>query len=107
MALYMAQVAYTAEGWATLVQNPQNRAAVVRPVFEALGGKLIGWWLTFGDYDAVVVYDLPDNVAAAALAIGVAAGGAVKAVKTSPLLTGEEMVDALRKAPQSGYRPPQ
>lgn len=107
MALYMAQVSYTPEAWTTLVQSPQNRAEAVRPIFESMGGTLIGWWLAFGEYDAVVIYELPDNVAAAALAIAVAAGGAVKGVKTTPLLTGEQMVEALRKVPQSGYRPPQ
>lgn len=107
MALYMAQLSYTSEALATLVQSPQNRAETARSLLGALNGTLIGWWLSFGEYDVVTIYELPGNVAAAALAIAVAAGGAVKAVKTTPLLTGEEMVEALREVPQAGYRPPQ
>lgn len=106
MALYMFQMAYTPEAWAALVQNPQNRAEVSRRLPEALGGRQLGFWLTFGEYDLVAIYEVPDNVTAAALAMGIAAGGAARATKMTPLLTGEEMVEALRRAPQTGYRPP-
>ncbi len=106
MALYLFQMAYTPEAWAALVQNPQNRAEVSRLLPEALGGRQIGFWLSFGEYDLVAIYEVPDNVTMAALAAAIAAGGAARTTKTTPLLTGEEMVEALRKAPQSGYQPP-
>jgi len=106
MALYMLQMAYTAEAWAALVKNPQNRAEVSARLPEGLGGRQIGFWHTFGEYDLVAIYEVSDNVTAAALAAGIAAGGAARATKMTPLLTGEEMVEALRKAPQSGYQPP-
>jgi uncharacterized protein with GYD domain len=95
MALYIAQVAYNTEGWAALVRNPQDREAALRPMFAALGRRRTGSWLTFGEYDAVVRYELPDNVAAAALGIAVAAGGAVKAVKTAVLATCRNRREAI------------
>jgi uncharacterized protein with GYD domain len=106
MARYLMQVAYTPEAWATLVQNPQNRMDAVRPVVERLGGKIEGAWMAFGDYDVIVVTQMPDNVSAAAFSIAATAGGALKACKTTPLLDFEEGVEAMRKASQASYRPP-
>jgi len=48
---------------------------------------------------------MPDNVAAAAFAIAVAAGGACHNVKTTPLLAFEEGMEAMKKAGDSGYKP--
>jgi uncharacterized protein with GYD domain len=63
-------------------------------------------WVSFGDYDVVVLMQLPDNVSAAAFSIAVSAGGAVRAVKTTPLMSVEEGMDAMRRAGQVGYKPP-
>ena len=99
MPLYMYQAAYTSEAWASLVKNPQNRIdAVGRQNCEAVGGKLIGAWLCFGEYDAVFIADLPDNECMSAIALAVAAGGSIKASKTTVLMTGAEGVGALKKA---------
>lgn len=106
MAYYMVQVAYTAEACAALVKNPQNRVEAVRPAVERLGGTIEGAWFAFGEYDVVVIVQFPDNVSAAALSLAVAAGGALKAQKTTPLLTVEEAMEAMRKAGGSGYQPP-
>jgi len=103
----MVQVAYTTEAMATLVKNPQNRLESIRPVIEKLGGKVESAWLSFGEYDALVICSLPDNVTAAAFAWAVGAGGAVRASKTTPLLSGNEGIELMKKAAQAGYRPPQ
>jgi uncharacterized protein with GYD domain len=105
MPHYLQQVAYSREGWQALVANPQNRIEAVRPAIEKLGGKIESAWFSFGDYDIVVITDLPDNVSAAAIAIAFAAGGACKSVHTTPLISPEEAVQAVRKAGESGYRP--
>lgn len=106
MASYMIQVAYTPKAWETLVKNPQNRMEAVRPAVERLGGRVEGSWLSFGEYDAVVIAQMPDNVSAAALSIAFSAGGALRASKTTPLMTAEEGLEAMRKASGAGYRPP-
>ena len=105
MPLYLTQVAYTQEAWQALVSNPQNRMEAIRPAIEKLGGKIINGYFAFGDYDIVSITEMPDNVSAAAMAIAFAAGGACKSVKTTPLMTTAEGIDALKKAAQSGYRP--
>ncbi len=99
MPLYMYQAAYTPESWAAQMKNPQNRVeAVGRQMCEAVGGKLVGGWLCFGDYDVVIIADLPNNESMAAIALAAGAGGAIKASKTTVLITGTEGVGALKKA---------
>jgi uncharacterized protein with GYD domain len=99
MAIYMYQAAYTAESWAAQVKKPENRVeAVGRKACEAVGGKLLGGWYCFGDYDLVIVADVPDNESMTAIAVAIAAGGAIKSSKTTVLMTGTEIVGALKKA---------
>ncbi len=99
MPLYMYQAAYTPESWAAQIKNPQNRVETVgRQACEAAGGKLVGGWLCFGDYDLVIIADVPNNESMAAIALAIGAGGAIKASKTTVLMTGTEGVTALEKA---------
>jgi uncharacterized protein with GYD domain len=106
MPLFMIQSAFTADAWAILAKTPQNRAEAVRPAIEQIGGKLISYYFSFGEYDSVVIADLPDNPTAAAASIAAAAGGAIKAINTTPLMTVEEGMEAMRTAGEGGYRPP-
>ncbi len=106
MPSYLIQGAYTPDAWAALVKQPQNRVEAVRPVVEKLGGKLQHAWLAFGEDAIVFVVEMPENTAAAAFAMAIAAGGALKAFKTTPLLSVEEGVEAMRKAQGAGYHRP-
>ena len=72
-----------------------------------LGGKVIGGWFSYGEYDVVLVTELPDNVSAAAFAVAAAAGGGLKANKTTPLLNADETLQMLSRAGKTGYRPPE
>ncbi len=99
MPLYMYQAAYTPESWAAQIKNPQNRVeTVARKVCKAAGGKLVGGWLCFGDYDLVIIVDAPNNESMAAIALAAGAGGAFKASKTTVLMTATDGVGALKKA---------
>jgi uncharacterized protein with GYD domain len=104
MPQYLQQISYTPEGWQALVKNPQDRIEAVRPAIEKLGGKIEGAWFAFGDHDIVLIVNMPTNVEVAAFAIAVAGGGACKSVKTTPLLSTAEAVEAMKKAAGSGYR---
>ena len=101
MPSYLVQVSYTSEAIAALAKNPQNRTDVVRKSVQNLGGKLVGSWMSFGDYDVVLIIEMPDNVSAAALALAAAGGGSLKSIKTTPLLTAETAGDS-----RSGVLPP-
>jgi uncharacterized protein with GYD domain len=106
MASYLVQAAYTTEAWAAMVKDPQNREEVIRPVIERLGGSLVGSWFAFGEYDVVSILQMPDNLSAAALSLAASAEGAVKAIKTTPLMTMAEGIAAMRQAAGAGYRAP-
>jgi uncharacterized protein with GYD domain len=106
MPHYLLQVAYTPEAWATMSKNPQSRIDAVRPAVEDLGGKVETGYLCFGEYDLIVITEFPSNTEAAAFAIAVAAGGALKGLKTTPLLTAQEGVEAMQRTSRAGYEPP-
>lgn len=105
MPVYLHQVAYSREGWQALLAQPQDRVEAVRPAVEKLGGKIRNAWFAFGEYDIVLITEMPDNVSAAAIAIAFAGGGACKSVQTTPLMSAEEAVQAMRKATEAGYHP--
>ena len=106
MPHYLVQASYTDKAWNVLLKNPQNRVEAVRPVVENLGGNVESAYLTFGEYDAVAIIQMPDNVDAAALSMALMAGGALEAIKTTPLMTWEEGFKAMEKAKRAAYRPP-
>ena len=106
MPQYLLQVAYAPGAWAALLKKPQNRLDTVRPAVEKLGGKIETGWFSFGDYDLIAIIEMPDNVSAAAFTMAISAGRAVKACQTTPLLTIEAGMEAMRKAQGAGYEPP-
>src|SRR6266511_1056635 len=102
MAHYLFQLAYTPEAWAAQLKNPQNRIEVVTPMLERLGGRFEAVYYAFGDYDIIGILELPDNVSASAFALAIAAGGAAKTYKTTPLVTIEEGLQEMRKGAEAG-----
>ncbi len=105
MPSYLFQASYTVEALNALIKKPQDRTEVVRKAIEKLGGKLVGLWLSFGEHDIVAVLEMPNNNSAAAMALAVGAGGAVCNTKTTPLLSVDEGMAAMKKAATSGYTP--
>ena len=105
MPHYLHQIAYTSDSWKSLVAQPQNRVEVVRQAIEKLGGKVVAGFMAFGEYDVVVITEMPDQISAAAIAIAFASGGACKSVHTTPLLSQDEALRAMKKASESGYHP--
>jgi len=105
MAEYLLQLSYNAPAWAAMVKRPVNRVDAVRKSVEKLGGTIKGFWMSFGDHDLVGILEMPDNVSAAAFAMAIAAGGACHHVKTTPLLSVDEGMTAMKKAGNSGYKP--
>ena len=106
MPYYLLQAASTSESWAAQVRNPQSRLDVVRHVIERLGGSVEGAYLSFGEYDIVTIIQFPDNASAAAFSLAASSGGGIKAFKTTPLMTMEEGIEAMKKAGGAGYQPP-
>ena len=108
MPLSLYQVSYTAESLAAQIKNPQDRLELVgKQIAEAVGAKIIAGGYSYGEYDVSAIVEAPDEVTMAAVALAIGAGGAAKAAKTTPLLSGSQWVAALKKAPavSAQYRP--
>lgn len=106
MAFYLTRFSYTPETWARLMKKPEDRRDAARKYIETVGGKLHGFWYGFGTYDGYTIWEAPDSVSMAAVAIAIGSGGALSKIETTPLLTVEETLDALSRAQGVGYRPP-
>lgn len=108
MPQYLYQLAYTSESLAAQIKNPQDRLELVgKQLVDAVGAHIVGGGYSFGEYDISIIVDAADDVTMAAVALAIAAGGAVKAAKTTPLLSGPQWVAALKKAPavSAKYQP--
>jgi uncharacterized protein with GYD domain len=106
MPKYLIQASYTAEGLKGVQKDKASgRKAAVSKALEGLGGKLEALYFAFGEDDAVVIMDMPDNVSATALSLAVSASGLVR-TRTTPLLTVEETDKALEKSVSLNYRAP-
>src|SRR5688572_12236348 len=106
MPLYLTRFSYTPATWARLIGHPEDRRKAAQTYIESVGGTLHGFWYAFGAHDAYTLWEAPDNVSMAAVALAVTGGGALSSLETTVLLTVDETLDALRKAKEIQYRPP-
>lgn len=106
MAFYLTHFSYTPATWARLITNPEDRREAARTYIESVGGKLHGFWYAFGTYDGYNLWEAPDDVSMAAVAIAISGGGALSKFETTRLLTVEDTLDALRRAQAVTYHPP-
>jgi uncharacterized protein with GYD domain len=97
MALFMYQASYTAQSMAAQLKEPHDPVEAIRPTLEDLGANLLVAGFPFGEYDVLVVYEAPDDMTAASVAMAIAAAGEVKSGKTTRLLSGQEWLESLRK----------
>jgi uncharacterized protein with GYD domain len=101
---YLWQASYTADGVkGVLKEGGSGRRDAIEKVVADLGGTLEEFYFAFGEDDVYVIADLPDNTAAAAVALAVGASGAVR-IKTVVLLAPDEVDRAAHTT--VGYRPP-
>jgi uncharacterized protein with GYD domain len=105
MALYMYEVAYTPESLAAQIREPHDRIEAVRPGLEAMGIKIVAGGYPLGEYDILIVVEAPNDTTAVSVALAVTSGGAVKAARTTRLLSGQEWIESLRKAQSAQYQP--
>lgn len=97
MAKYMSTGSYTVDGIkGVLKEGGSGRRDAVAAAIKAMGGHMEAYYFAFGENDVVVISDLPDNVTALALSMGIASTGTV-GVKTTVLLTPEDVDKATKK----------
>ena len=106
MPLYLSKFSYTPETWARLIDNPEDRRDAAQSYIQSVGGKLHGFWYAFGAHDGFTLWEAPDNVSMAAVALALSGGGALSSLDTTVLLTVDETLAALGNVDRVRYRAP-
>lgn len=107
MPLYLYEATYTAESLAAQIREPQDRMDATRALYEAAGVTVVAAGHPLGEHDFLVVFDAPDDTAAASVALAIGAGGAARSARTTRLLSTQEWKESLERAQgvAAQYRP--
>jgi uncharacterized protein with GYD domain len=97
MPMYMTRVAYTAQAWADMAREPQDRTSAAAAGVRAMGGRLVDLYFCFGEDDSVAIYEAADDVTAAAIVVGMVARGHIKRSTTTRLLSASEGLQVMQR----------
>jgi uncharacterized protein with GYD domain len=108
MPIFIFQGRYSREAIQGMLAKPEDRAEAAAKLAEAAGGKLLSYYVTFGEDDFHVVFEVPSPREAAAIALTVAASGGFTATRTALAMTTAEAREAFAAAGGMGgaYRKP-
>lgn len=108
MPKYVSFFTYSSEAWGRMINAPGDRAAALRQVLDSVGGSLDTMYWMFGDYDGMVIFDVPDSASAAAVSIAAGSSGAFKHLETHELFNQDQLSETLARAKSAtqAYRPP-
>jgi uncharacterized protein with GYD domain len=98
MPIYITQGRYTREAIKGMTARPEDRADAVSRLLAKAGGRLIGWYMTFGEYDFLAIAEAPSEIQMAAALIAVAGGGGITDLRTTVALTAAEAQGAFAAA---------
>jgi uncharacterized protein with GYD domain len=107
MPLFITQGNYTAQAFKGMIAKPEDRTQEVRKLVAGAGGKLHALYLTFGEYDFLLVAEAPDEKAMASALLAAASGGGVANLKTTLAMTPADGKSALAAAGKlaASFRP--
>jgi len=98
MKKYLIKASYNANGTKGLIEDGgSRRKSEVQKMVEGMGGKLESFYFAFGEHDAYVIIELPDDISAAAVGLGVNSSGMVS-ISTTVLLSPEDIDKASKKS---------
>jgi len=98
MQTYIFRGRYNADAIKGMMANPEDREAVLAKIFAKVGGKLLAYYMTFGEDDFVFIAECPDNHTVLSLSILGTAGGSVSDLKTAAAMTSKEAMAAFKNA---------
>jgi len=97
MPIFISQGRYTPDAIKGMVAKPEDREPAIRQLWEKAGGKLLAFYMTFGEYDWLVIAEGEQENVTAAL-VAAAAGGSITDIKTITAMTPSDMKNAFAKA---------
>ncbi len=106
MAKYLIEETLASPAFSGMLQNPEDRGEVLKPIFEAAGCKLEQYYVSGIENKTYLIVESPDLKNVYTVGVTFMAEGAASSIKYIPLLTLPEAVDICKKAASLGYRPP-
>jgi len=101
MRTYISRGRFTSDAIKGMLAKPENREDAVAALFKSAGGRLVGWYLTFGRHDWLAIGEFPDEKAAAAAILAAAAGGSLSDIETTVAMTSQDAVATFKAAGQA------
>lgn len=98
MSIYILRGRYNSEALKGMAASPEDREAAIAKLVEKAGGKVIGYYMTFGEDDWLLIIECPSNEVALTIAIVAAAGGSITDTKTSVAMTSKQAMAAFKAA---------
>jgi uncharacterized protein with GYD domain len=98
MPIYITQGRYTRDAIKGMIVRPEDRADAISRLLSKAGGRLVGYYLTFGDYDFLSIAEFPNDIQAAAALLAAASGGGVTDLRTTVAMTSVEAKGAFAAA---------
>ncbi|HEU5272756.1 MAG TPA: GYD domain-containing protein [Xanthobacteraceae bacterium] len=98
MPIYISRGRFTPDAVKGMLNKPENREDAVAQLFRSTGGRLMGWYLTFGRHDWLAIGEFPDEKAAACAIIAAAAGGSLSDIETTVAMTAQQAAETFRAA---------
>lgn len=98
MPIFITQGRYTRDAIKGMIVRPEDRAEAVSRLMSKAGGRLIGYYLTFGDYDFLTIAEMPGETQMAATLLAAGSGGGVTDLRTTLAMTSVEAKGAFAAA---------
>ena len=98
MPTYICQGRYSREAIQGMIKSPEDRTQIVSKLMKSVGGKLLSYYVTFGEYDWLLIAEAPDEQAISAAVLTAAAGGSVTDLRTTVAMTPSQAKQAFAKA---------
>ena len=98
MPIFISQGRYSRDAITGMIANPEDRSKAVSKLVKQVGGRLLSYYLTFGEYDFLLVAEAPDESAMASAVLAAASGGGVTDVRTTLAMTPADAMRAFETA---------
>ena len=98
MPIYITQGRYTRDAIKGMIVKPEDRAEAVSRLMAKAGGRLVGYYLTFGEYDFLTIVDMPSETQMAAALLAAGSGGGITDLRTTLAMTSVEAKGAFAAA---------
>jgi uncharacterized protein with GYD domain len=98
MTIYITRGRFTADAVKGMLAKPENREDAVASLYKSVGGRLVGWYLTFGHHDWLAIGEFPNEKAAASAILAAAAGGSLSNLETTVGMSAQEAAATFQAA---------